>query len=202
MKKFIILILMLGCINCMWSQTKKKQILLIGTFHFNNLGLDVAKVNTFDIMSAKSQGELENISNKIKKFGPDKIFVEFPYNEVVQLNEYYQKNKTSLTKKDERVQLAIRTALKLDHKKLYGIDYIHLQRKRFENQLFLEFSIDGNYLNEMVLPSVLIHFVENVFKHGILNQLEKTAVIKIKVENDFLEIFSCFRVFLNPVTIK
>lgn len=121
----IILLLALIIFNHVSSQTKKKQILLIGTFHFQNPGLDIAKINTFNVMSEKSQKELENISEKIKKFSPDKIFVEWSYDKQDKLNELYNRNTDSLLSKkaDERVQLALRTAKKLGHKKLYAIDY-------------------------------------------------------------------------------
>lgn len=107
------------------AQTKKKQILLFGSFHFENPGLDVAKVNTFNVMTDKSQKELEIITDKIKKFGPDKIFVEWNYQKQDKLDKFYAKNTDSLLKKDadEIVQVALRAAKKLGHKKLYGIDY-------------------------------------------------------------------------------
>ncbi|WP_228519083.1 DUF5694 domain-containing protein [Flavobacterium sp. LC2016-12] len=121
----IILLLVLITFNLTSSQTKKKQILLFGSFHFENPGLDVAKVNTFDVMTDKSQKELENITNKIKKFGPDKIFVEWNYQKQAKLDTFFAKNTDSLLKNDsdERVQVALRSAKKLGHKKLYAIDY-------------------------------------------------------------------------------
>jgi len=67
-------------------------------------------------------------------------------------------------------------------------NYIHLQKKRFEDQLFLDFTIEGNYSDEKILSSALIHFVENVFKHGIFNNEEEKAVISIRIKNGFLEI--------------
>lgn len=67
-------------------------------------------------------------------------------------------------------------------------NYIHLQKKRFENQLFLDFTIEGNYSNEKIISSALVHFVENVFKHGKLNDETKKAVITIRVNENFLEI--------------
>lgn len=67
-------------------------------------------------------------------------------------------------------------------------NYIHLQQKRFEDQLNLDFSIKGDYTNETILPSVLIHFVENVFKHGKLNDINKKAIISIHIEKEYLEI--------------
>jgi two-component system LytT family sensor kinase len=67
-------------------------------------------------------------------------------------------------------------------------NYIHLQQKRFEDQLYLDFSIEGNYGTEKVLSAVLIHFIENVFKHGKLNNGHKKAVITIKIKDGFLEV--------------
>lgn len=67
-------------------------------------------------------------------------------------------------------------------------NYIHLQKKRFEDQLYLDFNIEGNYSDEKILPSVLIHFVENVFKHGKLNNPEKKAAVSIVIKEDFLAI--------------
>lgn len=67
-------------------------------------------------------------------------------------------------------------------------NYIHLQKKRFEDQLFLDFTIEGNYSNEKIISSALIHFVENVFKHGKFNNEEEKAVISIHIKEDFLEI--------------
>lgn len=75
-------------------------------------------------------------------------------------------------------------------------NYIHLQKKRFENQMFLDFSVEGNYSNEKIISSALIHFVENVFKHGKFNSEEEKAIISIQIKEDFLEI-STFNFFIE-----
>ncbi|CAD0005819.1 sensor histidine kinase [Flavobacterium salmonis] len=67
-------------------------------------------------------------------------------------------------------------------------NYIHLQKKRFEDQLYLNFEIEGNYTTEKIIPAALIHFVENVFKHGKLNNRDEKAIISIKIKDDFLAI--------------
>ncbi|OXG07425.1 hypothetical protein BC749_10228 [Flavobacterium araucananum] len=125
MKKIALLLVLTIAFNTVSAQSKKKQILLLGSFHFENPGLDVAKLNTFNVMSDKSQKELENITNKIKKFGPDKIFVEWNYQKQDKLDKFYAKNTDSLLKNDsdEIVQVALRSAKKLGHKKLYAMDY-------------------------------------------------------------------------------
>lgn len=125
MKKIFLSLVLIIAFSSAFAQTKKKQILLIGTFHFSNPGLDVAKVNTFNVMSDKSQQELENITDKLKKFGPDKIFVEWDYEKQYKLDRFYAKSKDSLLRKNsnEIVQLALRTAKKLGRKQLLAIDY-------------------------------------------------------------------------------
>ena len=67
-------------------------------------------------------------------------------------------------------------------------NYIHLQKKRFEDQLYLDFTVEGNYSTEKILSSALIHFVENVFKHGKLNNRDEKAIISIKIKEEFLEV--------------
>jgi hypothetical protein len=57
------------------SVNPQKEMLLIGTFHYNNPGADVAKTKSFDILSEKSQLELEEISSSIRKYNPTKVFV-------------------------------------------------------------------------------------------------------------------------------
>ncbi|RYE26590.1 MAG: hypothetical protein EOP45_03740 [Sphingobacteriaceae bacterium] len=118
----------------------QKQALLIGTFHFHNPGMDAVKVNTFDVMSAASQKELEYITDQIKKFHPDKIFVEWEYNHQKGLDSLYQlytagtydafveakykgKKNYDSYKKNEIFQLGFRAAKKAGLKQVNAIDY-------------------------------------------------------------------------------
>ena len=57
----------------------QKQVLLVGTFHFDNPGADAVKVKSVDILSADSQNQLKAIVEEIRKFRPTKIFVEWNY---------------------------------------------------------------------------------------------------------------------------
>lgn len=124
MKKITLIAMLLLSIS-VFAQSKKKQILLVGAFHFENPGLDVAKLATFNVMTNSSQKELETISNKIKKFGPQKIFVEWNHEKQNTLDKLYNRSYDSLIKAsaDEIVQIAVRSGKKLGHKKLFAIDY-------------------------------------------------------------------------------
>ena len=115
------------------NNSDKKELLLIGTFHYNNPGADVAKTESFDILSQEAQNELEQISLKIKYYNPTKIFVEWPYDEQNKLdslynlyteNRYFTNDSLSdFYLKNEIFQLAFRTAKEINIEKVYGIDY-------------------------------------------------------------------------------
>jgi hypothetical protein len=122
-----------------FAQTKQSDILLLGTFHFHNPGADIAKTKTFDVMTPKVQAELENITRKISVFHPDKIFVEWPWDEQKELDELYQaylgpnyeqyvatkyaKNRHNFYLKNEIIQLAFRAGKKAKLTRIYALDY-------------------------------------------------------------------------------
>lgn len=137
---FLLSFLLLACNrDSKDAQTKsinlsvQKEVLLVGTFHYNNPGADVVKTKSFNILNEDSQLELEKISAKIKNYNPTKIFVEWPYNEQNELDSLYQlynqgqyfKNDSlsDFYLKNEIFQLAFRVAKENNLKTLYGIDY-------------------------------------------------------------------------------
>ena len=65
-------------------------------------------------------------------------------------------------------------------------DYIYFYKKRFEDNLFLNFTIKGNVQDQEISSLVLIHFVENIFKHGIVNSKHDPASIQIQVNETHL----------------
>lgn len=63
-------------------------------------------------------------------------------------------------------------------------DYIYLHRKRFEDTLFLEYKVEGYVGNQIVPSLVFIHFIENIFKHGITNQKQHPAKMSIIIASE------------------
>ncbi|WP_310379218.1 DUF5694 domain-containing protein [Flavobacterium sp.] len=135
------------------AQTQKKptEILVIGTYHFNNPGMDVAQFKVLDIMSEKPQKQLETISSAIAKFNPTKIFTEWELKDQLALDTLYNKYcegnyfeyvavkypKRKFYMQNEIVQLAFRTAKKSNHKKVYAIDY---QETSFDFDSIMKFA--------------------------------------------------------------
>ncbi|MAO07656.1 MAG: hypothetical protein CL596_02975 [Alteromonas sp.] len=139
---FLIGIVLLSCNSKKEEETKltsnktnsvSKEILLIGTFHFNNPGADVAKTKAFDILGENSQKELDALTQRVVDFGPSKIFVEWPYDEQKELDSLYniykegtyfqQGSLSDFYKKNEIFQWAFRIAKASDHDKVYAVDY-------------------------------------------------------------------------------
>ncbi len=118
------------------AQKAETEVLLIGTFHFNNPGLDVVKLKTISVMTEKSQNELEQMANKINKYNPSKIFVEWEYNKQAELDtlfnlylqgkyfDYIAKKypKRKFYSEGEIFQLAFRVAKKVGLTQVYAID--------------------------------------------------------------------------------
>ncbi|MBQ0736311.1 sensor histidine kinase [Aquimarina celericrescens] len=65
-------------------------------------------------------------------------------------------------------------------------DYIHFFNKRFEEELSIQFLITGSIQNQQIPSLVLIHFVENLFKHGVVNDKNNPAEIKITITDKYL----------------
>src|SRR5262249_45278445 len=61
------------------TDTPKPKVMILGTFHFANPGLDYTKVERDSILSEKRQKEVRDLIDRLKTFKPTKIAVEVPY---------------------------------------------------------------------------------------------------------------------------
>ncbi|WP_345228255.1 sensor histidine kinase, partial [Hymenobacter koreensis] len=66
-------------------------------------------------------------------------------------------------------------------------NYIALNQLRFNQQLQVDFRVSGQLEYRLILPLVLITFVENCFKHGELHEPDRPVQIRLSVEQNRLE---------------
>jgi hypothetical protein len=107
------------------AQQQPVEVLLLGTFHFDNPGLDVAQFESANILSPKRQQEVNAVVNQLIAYKPDKIFIEAEPAQQAQwdsLFSLYQEGKFTL-KANEIYQLAFPLAKALGHPHLYAADY-------------------------------------------------------------------------------
>jgi hypothetical protein len=125
MKSFILAVCMLPVIASCYVQQSKTKVLLLGCFHFDNPGLDVAQFENANILSPVRQQEVAQILERLQQFKPDKIFVEVPVSRQAILDSNYMKYKTGNYQlgASEVHQLAFRLGATLNHPKLYAVDY-------------------------------------------------------------------------------
>ncbi|BDD04008.1 sensor histidine kinase [Aureibacter tunicatorum] len=63
-------------------------------------------------------------------------------------------------------------------------DYMYFFERRYEDNFFVELNIHGDVRDEQVPSLILIHFIENVCKHGIISQEDKPAFIDIYINTE------------------
>lgn len=107
------------------GQEPKTKVLLLGCFHFDNPGLDVAKFENVNILSEKRQQEVLEVVEILKQFKPDKVFVEIPAELQGRLDSNINKYKSGqfILKGTETHQLGYRLAKELNLSTLYAVDY-------------------------------------------------------------------------------
>jgi hypothetical protein len=130
MKKYLLIIFATTLSLHTYAQTnsKKIKIILLGSFHFNQSLDSTSKLHS-NLFSVKRQSEINSIVNKLVAQKPDKIFLEFTeqnqsyydsiYNDFLKGNEPQKLR----VKANEIFQLGMKTAKKLGHKKVFGINY-------------------------------------------------------------------------------
>lgn len=107
-------------------QGEKPQLMALGTFHFRDAGKDGYKPRfSVEILSEKRQKEVEDLTNRLAKFKPTKIAIEWKKEKdqpfVDSLYGEYLAGNYQLGQ-NEIYQVAFRLGKKLGHKKLYCVD--------------------------------------------------------------------------------
>jgi two-component system, LytTR family, sensor kinase len=64
--------------------------------------------------------------------------------------------------------------------------YIDLEKLRHPNDIYVNFSIEGDINGKRIPPLLLFPLVENAFKHGILSEKEKPLNIELKISDHHL----------------
>jgi hypothetical protein len=105
------------------AAAKDAAVMVLGTYHFSNAGLDKANVKADDVTTPKRQAELERLTDALAAWRPDKVLVEWQYPQPFTVPEYRAFKPEDLkTKTNEVIQIGFRLARKLGHAEVYGFD--------------------------------------------------------------------------------
>lgn len=125
--KILFAVLILNVAANIFAQETAKQtkpvVMILGTYHMGNPGLDLNNVKADDVRAEKRQKELVELVTILKKFKPTKIAVEFTPEEAKYLARYpqYLDGKYELAA-NEIDQIGFRLAKEMNHKQIYPID--------------------------------------------------------------------------------
>lgn len=125
-------------------QPEHVRVMLLGTYHMDNPGLDVAQIDIDDVLAPERQEEIQSVIRALAEWNPDRVTVERPYNRGENVNSLYEeyrsgkksycteetiepphpaRNELTTECRSEVIQLGFRLADRLDHEQVYPIDY-------------------------------------------------------------------------------
>ena len=115
--------------------THKPTIMILGSSHLANPGMDGSNQKMDDVLASKRQLEIKQLVEQLKAFNPTKIALEVDFSRNAEINAEYQgylKGTYQLTR-GEGNQIGYRLAKQLGHSKVYCVDYF---RSSKENPIF------------------------------------------------------------------
>ena len=148
--------------------TQKLKVMLVGTFHFNNPGLDVAKFKDANILSARRQNEVEELVKMLKLFAPDKIFIEASTNTQWQIDSSLQQYKAGrkILAPTETEQIGFRLAHQLGLSTLHAVDY---QDAAFPFDSLMKSAIEARQTDLVRFITNTIEAIQQSFNEALLH---------------------------------
>jgi hypothetical protein len=108
-----------------FAGVERAEILLLGTFHFDDRGLDSYKpAFPWDPLTAAHQREIEDVVQRLARFRPTRIALEWPAGRQAALDSAYQAYRAGRAAlgPNEREQIGFRLARRLGHDRVYAVD--------------------------------------------------------------------------------
>lgn len=111
-----------------WKSPQAARVLVLGTFHFANPGLDLINPTTPDVLSPQKQSEIADVLDSLARFQPNKVAVEAKLATAARTTEQYRRfcagdaELDGISLRNETVQLGFALASRLQHSQVYPID--------------------------------------------------------------------------------
>lgn len=100
------------------------RVMLLGLFHFDNPGLDAVKYQPIDVMAAEHQAYLVGLSERLARFAPTRVLLEYPPARNDVINQRYTDFLAGRFElgRNEIYQLGFRVARLMGHQRVHGLD--------------------------------------------------------------------------------
>jgi hypothetical protein len=149
------------------------QVMLLGTFHFQDRGLDQYKPQFgFDVFSERCQREIADVVACLAAFAPTKVAVERRVEEQQELDASYTAyhRGTFALPADEVYQIGFRLAGRLGHERVYGVN---VRGRYYEPPVDIEAHVRAQGLDREVLDELLLPHTPQAYAraHGQTHHL-------------------------------
>ncbi len=103
----------------------KPTIMILGSSHLANPGMDGTNYKMDDVLAPKRQNEIEQLVKQLREFKPTKMAFEIDFSRTAEINAIYQDylKGTYELKRHESDQIGFRLAKQMGHPKIYCVDY-------------------------------------------------------------------------------
>lgn len=99
------------------------EVLLVGSYHMSNPGMDQFNLESDDVLAPKRQAEIAALVERLAEFRPTKVLVEAPWADSATHARYHQYVAgTRELRKSEEEQIGFRLANRMGHERIYPID--------------------------------------------------------------------------------
>lgn len=121
-------------------EAEQLEVMVLGTYHMANPGLDAVNREADDVYSDRRQAEIRELVDRLARFKPDRVLVEAAYGDRRIHERYvaYLADDHELTR-NETDQIGYRLARQLGHESVYPIDY-----PMFQDSTAYEFYVAHN----------------------------------------------------------
>lgn len=151
------------------------QIMLLGTFHFQDRGLDQYRPQFgFDVFSERRQCEIAEVVAALAAYAPTKIAVERRAEEQQELDASYEAylRGTFALPADEVYQIGFRLAKRLGHARVYGVN---AWGRYYEPPVDIEahvraHGLERGYLDDLLAPATPQAYAEAHGQMYLLSQ--------------------------------
>lgn len=124
MSKLSLLACLLAVSPICWPrEAPRPEILILGTYHMANPGLDLHNMTADDVLAPQRQREMAQLIEVLKRFHPTKVAIEagVASKRVAQQYADYLAGKYQLTRNEDD-QIGYRLAKELGHQAIYPVD--------------------------------------------------------------------------------
>ena len=64
------------------ADSEQVKVMLLGTFHMDELWLANTDIENDDVLAADRQAELQDLTDRLEAWNPDRVAVERPYDKI------------------------------------------------------------------------------------------------------------------------